>query len=59
MIEYILLLVVAAAVAAIMARALSSRDEDSPGMVVKKWRQIQQEIGNDIPDKCVGDACAN
>lgn len=58
-IEYILLLVVAASVAAILARAFSSRNEDSPGMVVKKWREIQKEIGEDVPDKCVGDNCVN
>lgn len=58
-VEYILLLVVAATVAAIMVRTFASRNEDRPGMVVKKWREIQKEIGEDVPDKCVGEGCAN
>ncbi len=56
-IEYILLLVVAATIAAIIVKGLASRDENSPGMVVKKWIEIQTEIGNDLPDQCTGNDC--
>jgi hypothetical protein len=58
LIEYILLLVVAVAIAAILIRGLASRNEDNPGIVVERWQNIQKEIGNDLPDKCVGDSCS-
>lgn len=58
-IEYMLLLVIAVAIAAIMVRGLANRSEGSEGIVVKRWKQIQQEIGNDLPDKCAADDCAN
>lgn len=56
-IEYILLLVVAATLAALIVRGLANRDPDNPGLVVEKWLAIQQEIGNDLPEKCAGSDC--
>ncbi|MBX2987267.1 MAG: hypothetical protein KF802_05155 [Bdellovibrionaceae bacterium] len=56
-IEYILLLVVAVAISAILVRGLASRSESSPGIVVERWKAIQKEIGEELPDKCVGDSC--
>lgn len=56
-VEYILLLVIGVTVAAVLVRGLASRSETNPGVVVKRWKDIQQEIGNDLIDKCVGDLC--
>lgn len=56
-IEYILLLVVAVTISAILVRGLANRSESSPGLVVDKWRKIQAEIGEDLPDRCTGDSC--
>jgi uncharacterized protein (UPF0333 family) len=56
-IEYILLLVVAVTISAILVRQLASRSETKPGLVVEKWKSIQKEIGEDLPDKCSGDQC--
>jgi uncharacterized protein (UPF0333 family) len=50
-VEYVLLLVIAVAVAASISRQLVSRDGDNPGILVDKWNSILQTIGNDIPDK--------
>lgn len=57
-IEYILLLVMTAGLAALIVKQLASRNEDDAGVLVKKWQQIQIEIGNDVPDRCdAGGAC--
>lgn len=56
-VEYILLLVVAVTIAALLVRGLASRSESSPGIVVERWKKIQEEIGNDLPDKCTGNSC--
>ncbi|MBX3040141.1 MAG: hypothetical protein KF789_05455 [Bdellovibrionaceae bacterium] len=58
-IEYMLLLVIAIAISAIMVRGLANRTEGSEGIVVKRWKQIQEEIGNDLPDKCAAEQCSN
>lgn len=58
-IEYMLLLVIAIAISAIMVRGLANRTEGSEGIVVKRWKQIQTEIGNDLPDKCAAEQCSN
>lgn len=55
-IEYVLLLVIAASLAALIVRQLASRGDD-PGVLVRKWSQIQSEIGKDLPDKCQGPGC--
>lgn len=58
-IEYVLLLVIAATIAAVLLRGLASRSSDHPGIVVERWIDIQTEIGAEIPDKCVGDSCSH
>lgn len=57
-IEYILLLVIAVAISAILVRGLANRTEGSEGLIVERWKMIQQEIGNDLPDRCAADDCA-
>jgi hypothetical protein len=50
-IEYVLLLVIAVAVAALVTKELVSRDPNNRGIFVQKWMDIQNSIGNDVPDK--------
>jgi hypothetical protein len=50
-VEYVLLLVIAVAVAALITKELVRRDPDAPGVLIKKWDDILKEIGNDLPDK--------
>ncbi len=50
-VEYVLLMVIAVAVAALISRELVSRQEESPGILVEKWHSILQTIGDDLPDK--------
>lgn len=50
-VEYVLLLVIAVAVAALITKELVRRDPDSPGVLIKKWDDILKEIGSDLPDK--------
>ena len=56
-VEYVLLLVIAVSLSALIVRQLGSRNEDNPGVLVEKWHKIQVEIGKDIPDQCVGAGC--
>lgn len=46
-IEYILLLIIAVGLAMIITAGLVSRNPDSPGLLVSKWYQIINFIGND------------
>jgi hypothetical protein len=57
LIEYILLLVISASLAAIVVRQIGSRNPDDAGVLVKKWVEIQKEIGKDNPDSCQGPGC--
>ena len=50
-IEYVLLLVIAVAVAALISKELVNRDPDNTGILVQKWLDIQNTIGSDVPDK--------
>lgn len=56
-VEYVLLLVIAVSMSALIVRQLGSRDEQNPGVLVEKWHNIQLEIGRDIPDQCIGAGC--
>lgn len=58
LIEYILLLVITTGIAAILVKALASRSEDSPGLIIEKWKKVGEEIGKDLPEKCVGEPCS-
>lgn len=50
-VEYVLLLVVAVALATIVVTQVVQRDPDSPGFLIKKWGDIQKAIGDDDPGK--------
>jgi hypothetical protein len=50
-VEYVLLLVIAVAVAALISKELVNRDPDNTGILVQKWLDIQKTIGSDVPDK--------
>ena len=46
-VEYMLLLVVAVSIATLIISRVSSRNENAPGFLIVKWRQIIQAIGAD------------
>lgn len=50
LVEYVLLLIIAVVVAALIISAMVSRNPDEPGFLVQKWDQIIRFIGNDMPD---------
>lgn len=57
LVEYMLLLVVAATIAAIIVKGLANRDPNDRGFIVQRWLEVQQEIGGDLIDKCAGNDC--
>lgn len=56
-VEYILLLIVAVAMAALVVKQIASRNPDDPGILIYKWHEIQRTIAEDLPDKCQGSGC--
>ena len=50
-VEYVLLLVVAVSISAVLVSRLVSRNPDDPGILVSKWHAILKVIGDDVPDK--------
>lgn len=52
--EYVLILVAAVAIAVMLTRLIVSRDPDSSGFLVKKWHEILQFIATDRPDDLNG-----
>jgi hypothetical protein len=50
-VEYVLLLVIAVAVAALITKELVKRDPENPGILVEKWDAILKTIGEDLPDQ--------
>jgi uncharacterized protein (UPF0333 family) len=50
-VEYVLLLVVAVALATIVVTQIVQRDPSSPGFLIQKWADIQKAIGSDDPGK--------
>jgi hypothetical protein len=46
-VEYVLLIIVGVTVWITLVRTLVSRDPNSPGVVVAKWQQIIQFVGQD------------
>ncbi len=51
MVEYVLLLVIAVGLGALLISQLVNRDPENPGVIVAKWHSILQVVGDDIPDK--------
>ena len=49
-VEYVLLLVIGVAMAALITRVMVSRNPDTPGFLIVKWSQIIKTIGEDYPD---------
>ncbi|PIU00142.1 MAG: hypothetical protein COT74_06130 [Bdellovibrionales bacterium CG10_big_fil_rev_8_21_14_0_10_45_34] len=49
-VEYVLILVVVVAIAAILVRGLVRRDENEPGIIIKVWNQTLETIGADLSD---------
>lgn len=50
-VEYVLLLVVAVSISAMLVSNLVSRDPDNPGLLSSKWHSILMTIGDDVPDQ--------
>ena len=50
-VEYVLLLVIAVGIAALLISQLASRSEDEPGVIIAKWQAIMKTVGDDNPDK--------
>lgn len=50
-VEYVLLLVVAVALATIVVVQVVQRDPDNLGFLIQKWSDIQKAIGADDPGK--------
>ena len=48
--EYILLLFIVVTIATILSRGLVGRTEGSTGVVVSKWNQILEMVGEDLGD---------
>ncbi|MGZ3747308.1 MAG: hypothetical protein ACXWRE_08065 [Pseudobdellovibrionaceae bacterium] len=49
-VEYVLLLVIVVAVAALLTKELVQRDPENPGILVEKWNAILKTIGEDLPE---------
>ena len=49
-IEYVLLLVVAITIAALVTKAMISSDQGNPGFVLTTWSKVIQAIGADAAD---------
>lgn len=49
-VEYVLLLIVAVGVAALITNTMVSRDREDPGFLIQKWDQILRFIGDDKAD---------
>jgi hypothetical protein len=50
-VEYVLLLVIAVSISALLVSELASRNSEDPGVIVSKWHSILSVIGNDLPDQ--------
>jgi uncharacterized protein (UPF0333 family) len=49
-VEYMLLLVIAVTIAALVIRMVASRNPSSPGLIVSKWQEVMVSLGKDMPD---------
>ena len=50
-VEYVLLLIIAVGIAALLTKQLVSRDSSNPGILTSKWSAILITIGADLPDQ--------
>ena len=56
-IEYVLLLAMAAVISGIIVSKLASRDPAEPGAIITGWSKITQSIGTDPVDECIRQSC--
>lgn len=56
-VEYVLLLAIAAVVSGIVVNRIASRDPDSQGAIVTGWVKVIQSIGSDPVDDCLNGNC--
>jgi hypothetical protein len=56
-IEYVLLLAMAAVVSGIIVNNLASRDPGNPGAIITGWSKVVQSIGADKVDDCNPSKC--
>ena len=56
-IEYVLLLAMAAVVSGIVVSKLGSREADNPGAIIVGWSKVIQSIGTDVVDECLKPSC--
>lgn len=50
LIEYLLLMLVTIAIAAIFVRTLVSRNPDDSGALLRRWDAVNKQIGTDNPE---------
>lgn len=56
-VEYVLLLSIAAVISAIIVGKLGSRNEDEPGAIIQGWSAVIKSIGEDKADSCFKANC--
>lgn len=56
-IEYVLLLAMAAVVSGIVVSKLASRDPTDPGAIIKGWSKVIESIAKDDVDDCLRANC--
>lgn len=49
-VEYVILLAVGVLIASLIVSLVVSRDSESPGFLISKWRQLIELIGQDVID---------
>ena len=50
-VEYVLLMTVAVAVAILLVKQIAGRESGNEGIIVQKWKNILKVIADDIPDQ--------
>lgn len=58
LVEYLLLLVIAAGCASLLVKQLVNRSPAKPGLIINAWNRVLGGIGQDIPD-CAKPNCQN
>lgn len=53
-VEYVLLMIITASIAALLVKGLASRNPDNPGVLLSKWCQLLEAIAQDEPEDVKG-----
>lgn len=53
-VEYVLLMIITASMAALLVKGLASRNPDNPGILISKWCQLLESIAQDEPEDVMG-----